>query len=221
MKNLILSVFLMFALVSHASASASASNAKTEAFEIGPWRLGMSPAQVTSFKDLGPYVADPESGGVETHNGAFEGKPSTVSFTFDGGALSAIQVWRYEGSDPAAAKAAILDVYRLFAQRFGGATVDGVDADGKAELSEGALRAVLDSTIDGTIKVAANIRKQHPGTMVAATFDMRPVKQPAGSRVQLRWRYTSKYNSLYVVLYQDRADAPPRKPETSFEVYAE
>jgi hypothetical protein len=206
------------ALVTH---SATASAVVPAEFGIGPWRIGMTSAQVRSFPDFGPYRSDPENGGIETANGLFGGKRSTFSFAFDKGALSTIQVWNYEGSDPAAAKEAILDVYRLFVQRFGGATVDGVDVDGKAELSEGALRAVLDSTIDGTIKAAADMRKQHPGTMVAATFDMRPVKQPAGSRFQLRWRYTSKYNSLYVVLYQDRANAPLRKMESAFEVSAE
>src|SRR5262245_48527534 len=66
---------------------------------FGPWRLGMSKAEVTAVTQSAPYKDVPSTGGLETASGSFEGRTVNVSFVFGETGLWKIQIWAYEGKD--------------------------------------------------------------------------------------------------------------------------
>jgi hypothetical protein len=189
----------------------------TEAFSIGPWRLGMSPDQVQSFSDFGPYKPVRVTGGLETSNAEFEGERTNVSFVFDRSGLQYIQVWCYEGKDDKAAQDAVLKLYTLFANNFDGAEIINVDEDGERFLSEGALRAVAGQTL-GTAKQLAETTRVDIGQNMQFFFDMMPKTQPPGSILHSRWGYIGKYDTFYVFLFQHREDSPPKMLEANVQV---
>ncbi|CAN5328885.1 hypothetical protein BH11PSE11_BH11PSE11_26980 [soil metagenome] len=84
----------------------------------GPWKLGMSKPAVLALAKFGPYKEVPESGGVETPNGEFDGAKSNVSLIFSEAKLKKIQVWAYEGKDLQQAIAAWYRVYKYLAKAY-------------------------------------------------------------------------------------------------------
>jgi hypothetical protein len=77
----------------------------------GPWKLGMSRAEVTAQAEFGPYSEVRVTGGVETSHGRWGGKPVTVSFVFGPVGLRTIQLWAYEGQSRDDAIAAFFKVH--------------------------------------------------------------------------------------------------------------
>ena len=65
----------------------------------GPWRLGMSKADVAGIEQYGPYEDVKVTGGLETFNGIFEERRTNISFVFGPTGLSKIQIRAYEGQD--------------------------------------------------------------------------------------------------------------------------
>ena len=51
---------------------------------------------------------------------------------------------------------------------------------------------------------------------VSMMFDLAPKQQPCANRVHAQWGYHSKYDTYYVLLYQDRMDAAPRSIDNNF-----
>jgi len=73
---------------------------------LGPYRFGMTRAEVEAVAACRPYVAVAGTGGLECRNFTFEGRRMTISFIFAGASLSRIQLWYYEGSSEAEARQA-------------------------------------------------------------------------------------------------------------------
>jgi hypothetical protein len=185
-------------------------------FPIGPWRLGMTREQVAAFADYGPYAPVAVTGGLETANGPFPAKRTNTSFVFDDAGLQYVQVWRYEGKDAQAAQAAVLDLYRLFAARFGGATVGNVRVEGREGIDEQALTVLLGRVLGTAQQLTGDWRKQGMDAMLM--FDMAPRAQPSDSRLHSQWGYSSRFDTFYVFLYQDRRDAPARQVAHNIEL---
>jgi hypothetical protein len=199
-------------MVSQAAAADAA-----EPLLIGPWRLNMTPQEVQSFSEFGPYEVVRATGGLETANGQFLGARTNVSFVFDARGVEFIQVWKYEGKEEAAAQAAVLDIFRLFADKYGGARVDNVEFDGPAGLNEEAMKALLGRVIGTARAMSAEIRQKHK-VGVTVMFDMMPNKQPADTRLHSTWGYSGKFDTFYVFLFQDRVDAEPRRVKANVQV---
>lgn len=83
-----------------------------------PWQFGMSPQQITSITECGPYKAF-KNGDLETYNGLFEGEKENFQFYFKGGKLYRIAIHFYEGTNPTAAANAWLVLYRNLSGLFG------------------------------------------------------------------------------------------------------
>lgn len=197
------STFAFLALISWSSTLA-------QPFALGPWRLGMSEEEVRAYSEYGPYTHVSATGGLETQNGTFEGQKKGVSFVFDGAGLRYIQLWNYEGSDYESARRAVLELFDLFSEQYGGAEVVGVAADGQSALSRGAMEAVL-ARVLGTAKELGRQAAEEENAAMILFFDMKPMQQPEGSRLHSQWGYNSRYDTFYVFLFQDRTDAPERK----------
>ena len=90
----------------------------TAAAGLAPWQFGMTPAQVRSFKEVGPYKAF-SNGDLETFNGRFKGRKENIQFFFERGRLRRIGVYFGETSDPKKAVAMFERAYRVLQQDYG------------------------------------------------------------------------------------------------------
>ena len=185
------------------------SAAAAEEFTVGPWLLGMSREDVQSFAEYGPYELVAVTEGHETHNAFLDGTKKNVSFVFDDAGLSYIQVWEYEGPDYESAKEAVLGVFDLFTQ-YGGAEIPGVSVSGQAGLDRQAMELVLDRIL-GTAQELGRKTAQEQNAAMILFFDMKPSQQPVRSHLHSQWGYHAKFDTFYVMLYQDRHDARQRK----------
>src|SRR4051794_38200637 len=78
----------------------------------GPWKLGMTRAEVIAVKENGPYKRVGITGGIETANGIFDGDRRNVAFVFDeNDRVNKIQIWAYEGQSE---KEALKNWYRVY-----------------------------------------------------------------------------------------------------------
>jgi len=91
----------------------------------GPWRFGMSKAEVQAVEKFGPYTPVASTDGLETKNGPFMGETKNVSFVFGLGGLSQIQVWLYEGTSYDDAVKAFYQGYKHLVEKFGPVHQDG------------------------------------------------------------------------------------------------
>ena len=177
---------------------------------LGPWRLGMSKEQVAAIADGVPYkdIAD----GLETQGGKFQSRKVAVALTFGGSGLATVKLKLYEGNDWNRATNAVLDAYDYFKANYGGANVK--------EVADNPPRKELDEVLRQTLGTAEDFNKIQAkrGSYNIMTFDMKPLKQPAESRLHCQWIYDGKANSFTVYLYQDLPNAPSRDAEDSSEV---
>ena len=63
-----------------------------------PWQFGMTPDEVMSFSELGPYKRF-KNGDVETYDAEFDGRKENIQFFFHDNRLVRIAVYLYEGKD--------------------------------------------------------------------------------------------------------------------------
>src|SRR6266513_48253 len=133
MKSIVLfiSVFLVFL-----SAASGAG--------LAPWKLGMTKAEVVSFKEFGlPYKAF-SNGDLETFNGRYHGRKENIHFFFEGGRLRRIGFYLGEGTDSKKAIATFQRAYELLQQDYGKIevpemTVTGGGTPPSAVIAVGAL----------------------------------------------------------------------------------
>lgn len=87
---------------------------------LGPYKIGMKPAEVEAVKDCTPYKPVASTGGLECPAFSVAGKKRNISFVFDPGAgLKKIQVWFYEGKDAAAAETAVAELIEYAKKQHG------------------------------------------------------------------------------------------------------
>lgn len=114
--------FLPVLLIAALGASAAAGQ---EIDGYGPWRFGMSQADVQAVEKLGPYTPVAATDGLETKNGPFMGESRNISFVFGLGGLSQIQVWVYEGRSYDEAIKQLYRAYEHLIENFGPVHQDG------------------------------------------------------------------------------------------------
>lgn len=182
-------------------------------FGIGPWTPGMSRDQALAFAKNGPYTTG-ASFNERDATASFQNQKAKVSLAFDDRGLKTIQLHKYEGGNPDAAKAAALQLFDLFTAQFGGATVENVKPDDGKALDRAGLAEALDEII-GTARDTAARARAKDRSMLLITFDMIPNRQPPQSRLLSQWGYSALTDSYYVFLYQDRLDAPLRRARSN------
>lgn len=91
----------------------------------GPWRFGMSKAEVQAVEQFAPYTPVASTDGLETKKGPFLGENRNVSFVFGLGGLSHIQVWVYEGRSYDEAVQQLYRAYEHLFENFGPVHQDG------------------------------------------------------------------------------------------------
>lgn len=156
-------------------------------------------------------------GGLETFNATLDGKKENVSFVFDDDRVKYLQVFKYEGSDYAGARAAALDVFRIFSSQFGGATVHGVVIDGSQELSAGAFTAFIEKTLGTSVEMGESMKKEQ-GVVMLMTFDMKPVIQPQYCRLHSQLIYHSRTKIFYVFMFLDEPRGLDRTKASAIEI---
>lgn len=82
----------------------------------------MTPAQVGSFKEFGPYKSF-SNGDLETFNGRFHGRKQNIQFFFERGRLRRIGVYLGEGTDRKKAVATCQQLYELLRRNYGPVTI--------------------------------------------------------------------------------------------------
>ena len=170
---MIATTFLLLAQLLEPTASATPSTQ----LGFGAWRLGMSKEEVRAVSEFGPYSEVSSTGGLETRNGLFTGKKTTVSFVFGERGLRIIQVWAYEGQDFDQALNAFHRVYQHLEGSRGAVQVPGLKVPEHADSQTfgGILRRALSAVSPDTpFKVQMAPVSASPGINVFASF----MKQP-------------------------------------------
>lgn len=133
---------------------------------LAPWQFGMTPAQVKSFKEFGPYKAF-SNGDLETFNGRFKGRKENVQFYFQNGRLRRIGVYLWEGQNPKKGIPVWRRAYELLQAEYGRiATPDLKTVKGSDPLNAEVIAIVAAVHADMTGRT-----------------DMAPAKQPRDLRV--------------------------------------
>lgn len=186
-------------------------------YTIGPWRLGMTPSEVSSFTSDGPYLPVTITGGLETRRAKLERGRSNVSFVFEADRLAYIQVWYYEGKRYKRASDAALELFDLFAERFGGASVPGITVNDDERLQRADFQALLDRVLGTSAELGNRLANEGKG-YGTFRFDLVPARQPPGSKLTGQFAYSTRHNTYYVFLFQDDPRRPDRRVESNIHI---
>ncbi|HVF73070.1 MAG TPA: hypothetical protein VM940_15820 [Chthoniobacterales bacterium] len=132
---------------------------------LPPWQFGMTPAQVTSFKEFGPYKPF-SNGDLETFNGRYHGRKENVQFFFEAGHLRRIGIYFGATQDTKKAVAMFERAYRALEQDYGKVEVPEMKVSGGGTPPVTVIAVGAMANADATGKT-----------------QMAPVKQPANMSV--------------------------------------
>lgn len=169
----------------------------------GPWRFGMTPAEVAQVKDLGPYTPVQATGGLETANGRFLGEKTNVSFIFGPRGLRRVQIWAYEGSDLAAAVRAFYSIYKYLGEQFG--VLQQNDAACPPGLTLEAFQQHIPASYRDTSQVVTIDQLKTQGSMrpQMEKVQLRPQRSPAEASVFSSFIRSPQLGTFWVFLYYD------------------
>ncbi|MGQ0801188.1 MAG: hypothetical protein ACT4NL_13910 [Pseudomarimonas sp.] len=179
----------------------------------------MTPFEVESFKSHGPYLPVPITGGLETHRAKLDRGRTNVSFVFDGDRLDYIQVWYFEGRQYRRARAATLEIFDLFAGRFGGASIPGIKVNGTDQLQRDDLEVMLDRVLGTSAELGSRMAKEGKGYGIFQ-FNIVPATQPSASKLTGQFGYSTRHDTYYVFLFQDDKSKPDRRVQANIQVEA-
>ena len=186
---------------------------------IAPWSLGDSREQVLAETKFGPYKNVSITGGLETAHGSFLGEKTTISFVFgETEQLEYLQVWLYEGSSFPKAKKEALRIFDIFASRFGGASVSGIEVDGSEHMDRDSFSVVLDKVLGQAPKLGEKFKRERQ-VVATTTLDLVPRRGPEHVKIVGQLIHSSRYDSYYIFLFEDLASAPDRRAKSN--VYLE
>ena len=130
---------------------------------LPPWQFGMTPAQVASLKESGPYKTF-SNGDLETFNGRFHGRKHNVQFYFEGGRLRRIAVNLGEGTDRKKAVATCEQLYELLQRDYGPVTIPEDKSPRGAKAAPPGVQAVaatMNADLFGTTHLIPARQPQH------------------------------------------------------------
>jgi hypothetical protein len=137
----------------------------------------MSREQVSAVAQGAPYVPVSSTGGIETRNGTFAGRKTTISFVFGEQGLRIIQIWAYEGKDSGEAVAAFHRIYEHLEKTRGPVQVSGlsIPAHADAETFAGQVRTALSSVpADKSAKLQISPTAKSPDVLIFSSFVRHP-----------------------------------------------
>lgn len=142
---------------------------------VPPWRFQMTPEEVTSFTELGPYKAF-RNGDLETYAAVFDGKKENVQFFFREGRLARIGIYLYEGQDAKAAAAIWGHAYQILKTNYGDMELPGIQAGSAGrELPPEAIAAAAGANVAVNVKTKMAPSRQPVDKFVFADFWRRDV----------------------------------------------
>ena len=178
----------------------------------GPWRFGMSKAEVEAVEKHGPYTPVHSTGGLETKNGSFQGETRNVSFVFDAAGLSHIQIWAYQGNDFEQAVKELHGVYRHLVETFGPVHNDGDPwpADLAPDAFKGRIppRFQQGAAAPGTF--GETLQSQGSVQLDMQRLHLHPQQPVEGAEVYGSLIYAPKLPGYWVFLYYKLPKAPGR-----------
>jgi hypothetical protein len=167
----------------------------------GPWKFGMTPAEVEAVSQFGPYAKVPSTGGLETPNGEFGGQKTHISFVFRPAGLYHIQLWLYQGESFEEAVAALHRAYVHLGTAFGPLN----DIDGRLAESMDAKQLAAKIGPEFSSAKESLLPRLHAGGTVQVhtiTYRIAPVTLPAQGRdVHADLLRSPELGLYYVFLY--------------------
>lgn len=186
--------------------AASVAQAQDAIDGFGPWKFGMSREEVAAFEEFGPFEPVQSTGGLETYNADFDGRPTNVSFVFDEAGLQLVQIWAYEGPDFEEAAAGLHRVYEHIIANFGemmmagGKLEAGLDVDALIErIPEPFHGDVTPLTLEDIQARGGSMQVSRP-----IVLRLEPVWQPQGGRILATLRRSEDIGSFWVFLFYIR-----------------
>ena len=164
-----MSVGLIVAIVGLALGSSPAS-AAASAGGLPPWQFEMTPKQVASFSEYGPYKSF-RNGDLETYSGVFNGHKENVQFFFKDGKLARIGIYLYEGSNIKEASEVWGRAYGELRSMFGEISLPDVRVSSNTgSLAPEVVAAASGANVDATGKTQMAPVKQPSDKIVFASF---------------------------------------------------
>ncbi|MFC4764238.1 hypothetical protein [Dyella koreensis] len=158
---------------------------------LPPWHFQMTPQEVMSFTDYGPYKTF-SNGDLETYAGLFNNHKENVQFFFKDGKLARIGIYLYEGQDVKAAANVWGRTYEALKAQYGAIELPDIHIEpGGTELAPEIVAVTGGANVDVTGK-----------------SQMAPIKQPADKFVFAGFRRQNVQGQTfyYVTVFYD----PPR-----------
>lgn len=151
---------IAFALFASANASA--------ACDVSAWKFGMSPEEVASVKECGPYKPF-RNGDLETYKGMFAGKEENFQFFFKDQKLWRIGVYLYEGQNSAAGAEEWLSLFVTLSDMFGAMdTPRNIAPENEAQRA--AFKATAIELVEGPGKIQMAPLKQATDVFSYASY---------------------------------------------------
>lgn len=169
----------------------------------GPWRFGMSKADVQAVEKFGPYTPVASTDGLETKNGPFMGESRNVSFVFGLGGLSQIQIWLYEGHSYDEAVKEFYRAYKHLVENFGPVHQDGnpwpadLTAEAFAERIPQEYRRASSSP-EGFVD---ELKTKGSAQVDVSKLHLHPQKPVRGAEVYGSFLHSQKLGTYWVFLY--------------------
>jgi hypothetical protein len=176
----------------------------------GPWRFGMSKAEVLGVEKLGPYTPVVSTDGLETKNGPFKGETRNVSFVFGLGGLSHIQIWVYEGRSYDEAIKQFYAAYQHLVENFGPVHQDGDPwpSDLTAETLASRIPPEYHQSAASPEAFVEELKSKGSTNVETLKLHLHPQKPVKGADVYASFLHTPRLGFYWVFLYYKLAERP-------------
>ncbi len=178
----------------------------------GPWRFGMSKADVQAVAEFGPYTPVASTEGLETKQGPFKGEARNVSFIFGLGGLSQIQIWVYEGRSYDEAVQQFHRAYEHLYENFGPVHQDGNPwpADLTAEIFSSRIPPEYRPT-SSPEKFLEELQSKGSVQVETLKLHLHPQKPVKGADVHVSFLHSPRLGFYWVFLYYKIPEQPVRQ----------
>jgi hypothetical protein len=194
------------------AATVTASAAAQEVDGYGPWRFGMSKAQVLAIEQFAPYTPVASTEGLETQKGPFMGETRNVSFAFGLGGLSHIQIWVYEGKSYEEAIQQFHHAYQHLVENFGPVHQDGNPWPADLTAETLASRIPPEYQESGSPeKLMEELKSKGSAKVDTLKLHLHPQKPVKGADVYASFLHSPRLGFYWVFLYYKLPERPVRQ----------
>lgn len=147
---------------------------------VGPFRFGMTRAEVGHVSDCQHYTSVQVTGGLECEPYLFDGHAMNISFLFTADRLRRIQLWFYEGTSDQDAREAVTRVLDYLQRTAGDATIAALPGS--------------KVTPDGVMTMLNNTAPQ-PGRIAEVE-----ISTPSGAQSEVWFSRVARHQGGYLVM---------------------